>query len=93
MYIPSSDVIVNIYVLYFDGVTTNNRFTNIFKDLKYYTVTNLYSTKTDKLTFVEPMNMLRSTVIFDTNIDEDGERFWCHSSSKWFEGEEWEELS
>ena len=73
MYIPSSDTIVNIYILYFDGITTINRFTNIYEDCKYYTVTNLYSTKSDKLTFVEPMNMIRSTVIFGRNVDEDGE--------------------
>lgn len=39
---------------------------------------------------------LSTDTVLDIGIvaeDESGERFWCHSSSKWFEGEEWEELS
>lgn len=64
MYIPISNVVVNIYILYDDALTTENRFSKYFPDMKYFVLTNIYSTKDDKLTFIKPMNMMRSTVTF-----------------------------
>lgn len=64
MFIPIDKVTVNIYILYFDGLTLTNKLSPYFDDLKYYTITNVYSTKSDPLTFINPMNMMRSTVLF-----------------------------
>lgn len=64
VFIPINNVTVNIYILYFDGITTTTKLTQYFDDLTYYTITNIYSTKSDPLTFINPMNMMRSTAIF-----------------------------
>lgn len=57
------NAIANIYILYNDGLSTN-KFVKYFDDIDLFTVTNIYSTKSDPLTFIEPLNMMRSTVIF-----------------------------
>ena len=62
--IPIADNIVSIYILYDDGLTERNQFSDYFDDMIYFSVTNKYSTKSDKVTFIEPMNMMRSTVLF-----------------------------
>lgn len=72
-HIPISDVTVNIYILYNDGNATEpNKFAEIFDGIGNYTITNVYSTKNDPLSFIEPMNMMRSTVTFSNigTIDE-----------------------
>lgn len=57
------DAIVNVYILYNDGISTN-KFTKYFEDIDLFAVTNIYSTKSDPITFIEPLNMMRSTVVF-----------------------------
>lgn len=64
IYAPISDCVVNIYVMYYDGLTRTNKFTNYFDGMELYTLTNTYSTKDDPITFIAPMNMMRSTVTF-----------------------------
>lgn len=64
MYIPISDVLVNIYILYNDALTETNIFSRYFDGMEYFTVTNKYSTRGDLLTFISPLNMMRSKVIF-----------------------------
>lgn len=69
-YIPIKDSQINIYILYDDALTEVNKFSNYFDGMKYFTITNVYSNKTSPLTFIEPMNMMRSTVTF-SNIGSD----------------------
>lgn len=64
MYIPIKDNLINIYILYDNAIPNENKFTKYFDDMEYYMITNLYQTKNEPLTFIEPMNMMRSTVIF-----------------------------
>jgi hypothetical protein len=66
-YVPISDVTINVYILYDDGLTERNKFMDTFPDMKYFRLCNTYNTKSDPLTFIEPLNMMRSTVLF-TNI-------------------------
>lgn len=78
VYIPISDSIVNIYILYNTGSTTSNMFDRYpeFKDISGFEITNIYSNKTDHLTYIEPLNMMRSTVSFST-VSIDGKDETC----------------
>lgn len=78
VYIPISDSIVNIYILYNTGSTTSNMFDRYpeFKDISGFEITNIYSNKTDPLTYIEPLNMMRSTVSFST-VKTDGKDETC----------------
>lgn len=72
MYIPISNVTLNVYILYDDALTETNRFSEYFDGMEYFVLTNIYNTQSDKITFIEPMNMMRSNVIFKnigTDID------------------------
>lgn len=64
IYIPIADTEINIYIYYDDAITETNRFIDLFDDMRYFVLTNTYSTRSDGLTFVKPMNMMRSTVVF-----------------------------
>lgn len=65
LHIPIVDARVNVYILYNDGITEENKFTPYYgDDFKYFKEVNRYVTRTDFLTFIEPMNMMRSTVSF-----------------------------
>ena len=65
------DAIVNIYILYNDGLSTN-KFVRYFDNIDLYCVTNIYSTKSDPVTYIEPLNLMRSTVVFSNRgTDED----------------------
>ena len=67
VYIPITDEAINIYILYDNALAEPSKFSPYFDGLEFFSITNKYSTKTDPLTFVTPMNMMRSTVLF-TNI-------------------------
>jgi hypothetical protein len=69
--VPITGAVVNIYVLYDDAITLSNRFSSYFDNMKYYSITNTYSAKTNGLTFVKPMNMMRSTATFSIIESED----------------------
>lgn len=73
-YVPISDMTISIYILYFDGITETNKFSNYFDDMQYYTITNKYNTASDPITLITPLNMMRSTVIFSNVTDEKGEQ-------------------
>ena len=64
VYLPASDAVIKIYMLHkrpdlYSGAPLFNN--PSFTD---YIVTNVYSTETEPITFINPMNMLRSTVSF-----------------------------
>ena len=70
VYIPISDAKVNVYILYKTGNNTINIFEQYddFKStgIEKFEVSNIYSNRNDGLTYIEPMNMMRSTVTFST---------------------------
>ena len=72
-FIPIADVTVNIYILYYDALTEQNKFSPYFDDMKYYGLVNTYSTSNDPLTFIKPLNMVRSSVLFENIADEEEE--------------------
>ena len=41
--------------------------------MKYYGLVNTYSTSNDPLTFIKPLNMVRSSVLFENIADEEEE--------------------
>lgn len=69
VYIPISGSIANIYILYKTGSSTPNIFEKYdeIKDISGFEITNTYSNKNDPLTYIEPLNMVRSTVTFETS--------------------------
>lgn len=77
VYIPISDATLNVYILY----KTNNGKGNIFtkypeftnSGIEDFSVVNIYSTKSEKITFIEPMNMMRSTVTFSRDDSDDND--------------------
>lgn len=80
VYIPIKDAQVNIYILYDDALTDQNRFSSYMDDMKYFVVTNTYSNKNNPLTFIEPMNMMRSTVTFSNIGTQEDPIVNCHLS-------------
>lgn len=66
IYIPMVDCIMDIYTLYKnpDAQSSYNRFSKIDSTLVDYQQTNMYSSESDTITFIRPMNMIRSTVSF-----------------------------
>ena len=74
--IPISDQKVNIYILYKTGGTHHTIFEQYdeFVDtgITEFDIANIYSNKDDGLTYIEPMNMMRSTVVFNTVESSDG---------------------
>ena len=83
VYIPISDATLNVYILY----KTNNGKGNIFtkypefadSGIEDFSVVNIYSTKSEKITFIEPMNMMRSTVTFSRDGSDDNDSTGkCH---------------
>lgn len=70
VYIPISDAKVNVYILYKTGNVATNIFGQYdeFKStgIEDFEVSNIYSNRNDGLTYIEPMNMMRSTVSFST---------------------------
>lgn len=78
VYIPISNSKVNVYILYKTGNSSVNIFEKYdqFKStgIEEFEITNIYGNRNDGLVYIEPMNMMRSTVTFDTvgtgdNID------------------------
>lgn len=63
--IPITGVKAKIYTLYKDGNITNNKFAQFDSTLNGYVWTNQYITDSDPLTFIRPLNMVRSMVSFD----------------------------
>lgn len=64
MLIPMTNSIVKIYTLYRYDYTTNNKFEIFDPTFGGYVWTNVYSTESDPLTFIKPLNMIRSTITF-----------------------------
>lgn len=79
LYVPMVDSEIIYYVLYKTS-NTSNPFTSLYDDLEGYEVINRYSNKSEKTTFVKPMNMMRSNVIFNTIEVEDGTIANCNIS-------------
>lgn len=71
VYIPITDECVNIYILYDNALASNNKFSPYFDDMTFFSITNKYATKSDPLTFITPMNMMRSTVLFSNTGTEE----------------------
>ena len=77
--IPMEDVVLNIYTLYSDPETdaelkeTNNSFYTMDESLVGYVWTNKFNTYSDPVTFIKPLNMVRSNIYFrddrNYNID------------------------
>lgn len=72
--IPISESVINVYVMYRVGGYNEHKFTSYseFEEISEFVIANTYQTKNDTLTFVEPMNMMRSTVIFSVASDSSG---------------------
>nr|DAS58573.1 MAG TPA: hypothetical protein [Caudoviricetes sp.] len=69
MMLPMEDVTAKIYTLYREPETeytrkTENYFVKYDSTLAEYSWTNVFSTYSDPLTFIKPMNMIRSNVYF-----------------------------
>ena len=62
--IPIKDTLINLYVMYDDAIPKVNRFTGIFDNMEFFSITNVYSNRSNPSTFIEPMNMMRTTVSF-----------------------------
>lgn len=67
--IPMEDAVLNIYTLYREPETeferiTNNKFVEYDPTLVEYSWTNEFSTHSDKVTFIKPLNMIRSNMYF-----------------------------
>ena len=54
----------NIYILYKTPGETNNNFSNIDPTLENYSWTNLYSTDSDEIILVKPLNMVKSEITY-----------------------------
>ena len=69
--IPASDASVNVYIFYRIGGTNSNKFTSYeeFDGIEEFALVNTYQTRNDKLTFIEPLNMMRSTATFNSIIN------------------------
>lgn len=64
MLVPMTTV-VNIYVLFKQtGIPTNNIFSQFDESFSEYTWTNIYSTDNDPITFIKPMNMVKSDLVY-----------------------------
>ena len=64
LYVPMIDCTIDIYTLYNEQSNAVNKFENIDQTLAGYQITNKYSTESEQITFIRPMNMMRSTVVF-----------------------------
>lgn len=64
VFIPINDAKINVYILYRAELSEVNKFDEYFDGMDAFVITNVYQTKNDPLTFIEPMNMMRSTVVF-----------------------------
>lgn len=67
--IPMEDVVINLYTLYKDPDpefprTTNNLFVEYDSSLIEYSWTNIFNTYSDPVTFIKPLNMVRSSIYF-----------------------------
>ena len=93
--IPMSDVTVKIYTLYRrmysseDGKLvlnnknqTDNRFVDFDKSLETYIWTNEYSTSSSPVTFIKPLNSVRTYLSFEdyteTQVNDDGKEEFIH---------------
>lgn len=65
VYIPMINSVVKIFTLYKTGTSEKMIFSNIDSMYNGYIITNIYNTEYDKITFIKPMNMIRSTVIYN----------------------------
>lgn len=67
--LPMENVVINIYTLYREPDTeytrvTNNNFVQYDSTLLEYSWTNVFNTYSDPVTFIKPLNMIRSSVYF-----------------------------
>lgn len=67
--IPMENVVMNIYTLYREPETeylrvTDNNFVDYDETLREYVWTNIFSTYSDPVTLIKPLNMVRSNVYF-----------------------------
>lgn len=67
--LPMEDVVINIYTLYRDPKTTymrltDNPFVAYDPTLMEYVWTNIFDTYSDPITFIKPLNMIRSNIYF-----------------------------
>ena len=71
-YIPVEDCIVNIYTLYKspDG-NALNKFADFDSTLTGYEITDIYRAETEPVTFIQPMNLMRSTMTMDIDDTDD----------------------
>lgn len=73
VYIPIADSVLNVYILYKTDNGGDNMFTKypeyMETGISDFSVVNTYSTKSEKVTFIEPMNMMRSIVTFHKNVN------------------------
>lgn len=82
VYVPLCDNVFRIYTLFNESIEEHPTINyNVHSDLTEppfkqklalddYTVTNVYSTETNKLYFIKPLNLLRNTLIFsDYTVD------------------------
>lgn len=64
IYVPMMDSVVMLYTLYKSDPADENIFSKDDPSYKGYIVTNIYNTQEDSITFIKPMNMVRSTVTY-----------------------------
>lgn len=64
IYIPMMDSIIKVFTLYKMDDTSENIFSKVDPMYVGYTITNSYNTEYDPVTFIKPMNMVRSTVTY-----------------------------
>ena len=64
LWISMTNTNINIYILYNDALTEENQFSEYFDGMRHFVVTNVYGTNGNSLTFIKPLNMMRSTVLF-----------------------------
>lgn len=64
IYVPMLDSVVMTYILYRDDASAENVFSKADPSYKGYIITNVYNTQEDPITFIKPMNMVRSTVTY-----------------------------
>lgn len=71
VYVPMEDCVLGIYTLFKSTELKNssNFLGNIDESLNEYVSTNVYSNLSDLITFIKPMNMMRSTVSFSRKDD------------------------
>lgn len=72
LYIPIKDVQMNVYILNklspdeYDISSIDTHVQEMFPDMEDFVVVDKYTNKNDLLTFIQPLNMMRSTITYST---------------------------